>query len=111
MIEPQTPHFFPFLVRLAPEAVEPFAGLTWPERLWMHQHLDRSGERRMAWKDSESVESPHDVWVLYQWNAAQETMEILRVGYFPMHAPPRLELLAAPELVDDEDRWNNEGGR
>lgn len=94
--------------RLSPEAVELYLALSPRERSWLYGHLIHSGEqRRMAWLDSESIEAPHDLWVLYQWSEAAQVMDILRLGYFPL-APPMLR--DPPPSGSDEARWENEGG-
>lgn len=99
-------------LRLSPEAVDPWLALSVRERDWVQGRLPHSGDqRRMAWLDSESIEAPHDLWVLYQWSEAAQVVDILRLGHFPYPHPPRPAVREVEgESGAGEDRWENEGG-
>jgi hypothetical protein len=95
----------PFSLRVDASAVAAFELLSPRERSWLYEHLSQSGQEGLAWSIAESIDAPHDLWVLHQWHEVSQTMDIRAVGYFPSkQSSPR-------SPAQDEERWDNEGGR
>ena len=109
----------PFFLRLSPEAVAPFLALEPREVRWLLDCLARAVDQRMSWLNSESLEAPHDLWVLHEWDEFTQTMNVVRLGHFPLAVDPRIHPIPTAQLVGQglpradggAERWDNEGGR
>jgi len=92
----------PYIMVVAPGAVDAYLGLDPRERAWLFSELSHSGDEVLLWSLSESIDAPHDLWALHRWDEARQTMTISSLGHFPAHGP------RAPSA--EEERWDNEGG-
>ena len=104
MIGSPTAVVLPFSLRVEAGALTAFDQLSPRERDRLNG-LDHRSEETLTWLNGESVDTPHDLWVLHQWSEPSRTMGILAIGRFPIIPPAS----RAPE--PDEHRWDNEGGR